>query len=161
MATTEAGRPSFVTVVRSTPADLDAASHLFDAYRVFYKQPSDPQGAHDFLRARTERGQSEIFLARDAATGDLLGFTQLYPSFSSVSMRAVWVLNDLFVKPGARRRGVARALMEAAREFAHATGALRLVLETAEDNVQAQALYESLGYRREAGTRHYALSLES
>jgi ribosomal protein S18 acetylase RimI-like enzyme len=161
MATIQAGRPSSVTVVRSTPADLGAVSRLFDAYRVFYEQPSDPQGARDFLRARAEARQSELFLARDAATGDVLGFTQLYPSFSSVSMRAVWVLNDLFVDPAARRRGVARTLMEAAREFARSSGALRLVLETAEDNVQAQALYESLGYRREAGTRHYVLPLES
>ncbi|MGH8214537.1 MAG: GNAT family N-acetyltransferase [Rhodanobacteraceae bacterium] len=160
MATTQAGRPSSITVARSTPADQDALSRLFDAYRVFYRQPSDPQGAHDFLLARAEGGQSEIFLARDAESGEVLGFTQLYPSFSSVSMRRVWVLNDLFVAPGARRRGVARALMEAARAFARASGALRLVLETAEDNRSAQALYESLGYRRDAGTRHYSLSLD-
>ena len=159
MATTQAGRAPSITVVRSTPADLDVVSRLFDAYRVFYRQPSDPQGARDFLRARAEAGESTVFLARDAESGNVLGFTQLYPSFSSVSMRRVWVLNDLFVAPGARRCGVAHALMEAVREFAHASGALRLVLETADDNHAAQALYESLGYRREAGTRHYSLPL--
>lgn len=160
MATTQASPSSSVAVVRATLADLDAVSALFDAYRVFYRQPSDLQGARDFLRARLEGDESVLLLARDPASGDLLGFTQLYPSFSSVAIRRVWVLNDLFVQPTARRRGVARALMDAAREFACAEHALRLTLETAEDNMPAQTLYESLGYRRETGTRHYSLSLE-
>lgn len=160
MATMQAGRSSSVTIDRARPADLDAVSRLFDAYRVFYRQPSDLQGVRDFLRARLDGGESEIFLAREAAGGEALGFAQLYPTFSSVSIRRIWVLNDLFVAPGARRYGVARALMEAAREFARASGALRLTLETADDNLAAQALYESIGYHRETGSRHYWLPLE-
>ncbi|HET7930848.1 MAG TPA: GNAT family N-acetyltransferase, partial [Rhodanobacteraceae bacterium] len=104
--------------------------------------------------------ESEIFVCRDAATGAALGFTQLYPAFSSVAARRIWILNDLFVAPNARRRGVARELMQAARAFAAETGAIRLVLETAEDNHSAQGLYEALGYLRESGTRHYALALD-
>ncbi|TAN02376.1 MAG: GNAT family N-acetyltransferase, partial [Rhodanobacteraceae bacterium] len=57
------------------------------------------------------------------------------------------------------QRGVARLLMACARQYASETGALRLVLETAEDNRPAQALYESLGYACESGERHYALEL--
>jgi ribosomal protein S18 acetylase RimI-like enzyme len=76
-----------------------------------------------------------------------------------VSARRIWVLNDLFVAPAARKRGVAHALMDCARDFAVEAGALRLVLETAEDNRAAQAIYESLGYVRESGERHYSLEL--
>lgn len=147
-----------ITATRATLDDADALAPLFDAYRVFYGRASDRALARAFLRERLQRDESVIFIARDPA-GEALGFTQLYPSFSSVSARRIWVLNDLFVSPAARHRGVARMLMECARAFAADTGALRLVLETAEDNRPAQALYESLGYVRESGTRHYALEL--
>ncbi|WHZ18785.1 MAG: Acetyltransferase, GNAT family [Rhodanobacteraceae bacterium] len=148
-----------VTLSRASLDDLEALAPLFDAYRVFYRQASDLARARAFLDERLRLGESTIFLARDAATGAALGFTQLYPAFSSVGARRIWILNDLFVAPEARSRGVARALMSTARAFAIETGALRLVLETAEDNTPAQALYESLGYARESDTRHYSLEL--
>jgi ribosomal protein S18 acetylase RimI-like enzyme len=144
---------------RATLDDLDALATLFDGYRVFYRQPSDPALARAFIEERLRRDESVVFLARDGGNREALGFTQLYPMFSSVSARRIWVLNDLFVAPTARKRGVARALMNRARDFATEAGALRLILETAEDNRAAQALYESLGYVRESGERHYTLEL--
>ncbi|HVX04536.1 MAG TPA: GNAT family N-acetyltransferase [Rhodanobacteraceae bacterium] len=144
---------------RATLDDLDALATLFDGYRVFYKQPSDPARACAFIEERLRRDESVIFIARDRGNREALGFTQLYPMFSSVAARRIWVLNDLFVAPAARQRGVARALMDRARDFATEAGALRLILETAEDNHAAQALYESLGYVRESGERHYSLEL--
>lgn len=160
MTILQAGHPSPIRTSRATLADLDALAPLFDAYRVFYRQASDPEGARAFLEVRFERDESEVFLARNATDDRALGFTQLYPSFSSVSMRRMWILNDLFVLPEARNRGVARALMNAAREFGRTTGSIRLSLETAADNRPAQALYESLGYRSDAGTQYYSLPLD-
>ncbi|MGH8191378.1 MAG: GNAT family N-acetyltransferase [Rhodanobacteraceae bacterium] len=157
----KAGSSAPIEVSRATRADLDVLAPLFDAYRMFYRQPSELEGARAFLKDRLDRKESVILLARDAAEGHALGFVQLYPLFSSVAMRRIWVLNDLFVVFDARKRGVARALMDAARELGRANGALRLVLETGEDNRPAQALYETLGYRCEAGTRHYWLPLEA
>ena len=145
---------------RATLDDLDALTALFDGYRVFYKQASDPALARAFIGERLHCDESAIFIARDGGNREVLGFTQLYPMFSSVSARRIWVLNDLFVAPAARNRGVARALMDCARDFAMETGTLRLILETAEDNHAAQALYESLGYARESGERHYVLELD-
>jgi ribosomal protein S18 acetylase RimI-like enzyme len=144
---------------RATLDDLDALTALFDGYRVFYKQASDPALARAFIEERLQRSESVIFIARDGGNREVLGFTQLYPMFSSVSARRIWVLNDLFVAHAARNRGVARTLMDCARDFAMEAGALRLILETAEDNHAAQALYESLGYVRESGERHYVLEL--
>jgi ribosomal protein S18 acetylase RimI-like enzyme len=151
--------PHEAIVSRATLGDLDSLATLFDGYRVFYKQRSDAALARAFIEERLQRGESVIFIARDGANGDALGFTQLYPMFSSVSARRIWVLNDLFVAPAVRKRGVARALMDCARDFAKEVNALRLILETAEDNRAAQALYESLGYVRESGERHYSLEL--
>jgi GNAT superfamily N-acetyltransferase len=89
-----------------------------------------------------------------------VGFTQLYPAFSSVSAAHVWILNDLLVLPDARRNGVARALLSAAADFARADGALRLELETDHDNVTAQALYRAMGWTPYDGTLRFRLSLQ-
>ena len=85
-----------------------------------------------------------IFLAE--VGGKVVGFTQLYPSFSSVRAGRAFVLNDLYVDIAARRLGVARALLQAAADFARADGAIRLELETDPDNRSAQALYRHMGW---------------
>lgn len=137
---------------------LDDVAALFDAYRVFYRQPSDPERARHFIGERLHRGDSVILLARDS-NGPALGFVQLYPSFSSVRTGPIWVLNDLYVDAAARRRGVGRDLLEAARRHGMATGALRLHLSTEESNHAAQRLYESLGWQRDRD-RFYVLTLD-
>lgn len=83
---------------------------------------------------------------------------QLYPTFSSISLSKVWILNDLYVENAHRRFGVGIQLTEYAIQFAKETGASKLVLETAGDNNQAQALYEKLGFLQEAGMYHYSYS---
>lgn len=131
-------------VRQATPDDVEHLALLFDRYRVFYGQAPDMTLASKFLTERLERGESVVLLAQD---GDaLLGFTQLYPSFSSVRARRTWILNDLFVDATARRRGVASLLLKWAAHFARGDGALRLELETDRDNTAAQALYRSLGW---------------
>lgn len=67
--------------------DLDALTPLFDGYRMFYGKPSDPAMARAFLHERMALRESVIFLARASEKGTALGFTQLYPCFSSVSAR--------------------------------------------------------------------------
>lgn len=149
-----------IEIVRATVDDLPALVPLFDGYRQFYKQASDPEGARRFLAAHFEHDSSVVFLAwQREAQGEhrACGFTQLYPSFSSVSMKRLWILNDLFVAPEARRLGVGRALLERARAFAIETQARGLTLNTAIDNYSAQALYEAAGWKRE--TQFYAYNL--
>ena len=143
----------------ATAADLERVAPLFDAYRQFYGQPADLPLARAFLADRLRRGDSVIFLAVRVADGAAVGFTQLYPAFSSVAARPIWILNDLFVAPDARRAGVARRLIEAARQHGVATGARRLVLSTAHTNEPAQKLYESLGYVRDEQFAQYKLEL--
>lgn len=141
------------------PADVDLVAPLFDAYRQFYRQPSDLALAHAFLRKRLERRESVIFLAE--REGRPVGFVQLYPLFSSTSARPrrLWLLNDLFVAPEARGGGVGRALMNRARRLAEETGAAGLELVTARTNTAAQRLYESLGYRLDDQFLRYELGL--
>jgi ribosomal protein S18 acetylase RimI-like enzyme len=131
---------------------------LFDGYRQFYGKPSDLALAHAFLLERFQHNQSVIFLAIQG-THAALGFTQLYPSFSSVSAARTFILNDLFVVAQARRRHVGRMLLEAATNFGRRAGAVRLSLSTAMDNESAQALYASQGWVRDNGFHEYTLPL--
>ncbi|MEZ5470264.1 MAG: GNAT family N-acetyltransferase [Marinicella sp.] len=144
-------------VRKAKPSDLEALSQLFDAYRQFYQQSSDLAGARNFLSARMEQQESVVFVAEDR--GQLVGFTQLYPSFSSVTMQRLWILNDLFVDSNVRKHGVAQALMAAAKEFAEQTGSKGIILETDLDNIQAQALYDKIGYEKQTATYHYFLPI--
>ncbi len=132
----------------ATPADLDTAAALFDAYRQFYAQPADLGRARRFLAARLAAGDTTLLLALDAA-GAGVGFAHLFPSFTSVGTAPLVVLNDLFVAPAARGQGVGRALLAAAEAHARTTGAVRLVLQTAVGNAAAQRLYARAGWTRD------------
>ncbi|WNZ27618.1 GNAT family N-acetyltransferase [Leptolyngbya sp. NK1-12] len=136
---------------------IDHLAVLFDQYRVFYNQASDLDAAKQFLDERFQHRDSVIFVAMD--NQNMVGFTQLYPSFSSVSMQRVWILNDLFVAENYRKQGVANLLMDAAEQYAQDTGAVRIVLATQITNTAAQTLYESRNYVRDEAFYHYALRL--
>ena len=140
-------------VLRATKVNLDQIVPLFDGYRVFYKQASDLDAAKNFMEERFGKSDSVIFIALDS-DGTGLGFTQLYPSFSSVSMQRTYILNDLYVTSEARKKGVGEALMEAAKQFAIASGSKGLTLETAVDN-PAQKLYQRLGWKKDKEVNHY------
>lgn len=146
-------------VIRQANADdLDLIVPLFDAYRQFYQQGPDQELARSFLHERFRHNQSIVLLALDTS-GNALGFTQLYPSFSSGLARPIFILNDLFVIPKARRRGVGQGLLRTAAEYGRQNGAARLTLSTALDNFAAQALYESSGWRRDDVFCTYTLPL--
>jgi release factor glutamine methyltransferase len=139
-------------------ADADAVAALFNAYRQFYQQPDDLPLAARFIGERMRAQQSTILVAEDAA-GTLLGFCQVYPSFCSVLAAPIGVLYDLFTSPAARKRGVGRALLQAAAQHARAQGWQRLDLTTARTNAQAQSLYESLQWQRDDVFLAYNLDL--
>lgn len=136
--------------------DLEELAELFDLYRQFYEYPQDIGLARRYLAERISNRESVIYLAQDG-DGMTLGFVQLYPSFSSTLAGKVWILYDLFVRKEGRRQGVARALMNRAAHLARETGAVEINLATAINNTQAQALYESLGYKRDDEFYVYAL----
>ena len=146
-----------VTVRLAETQDLDQLADLFDQYRQFYEYPSDLSAAKNWIAANLERGRSTIFAADDGA--QLLGFTQLYPALCSVDLVNYFVLYDLYVIKAARRQGIARALMNAASEWAKTQGGARLDLETARDNAPGQALYRDLGYELDEVFLKFSLNL--
>lgn len=146
-----------MSIVTANLTHLEDLAVLFDSYRVFYRQPADIPRARQFLQSRLEQGDSTILIA--LINNQIAGFTQLYPSFSSVAMKPVWVLNDLFVAEAYRNQGIAKGLLTAAEEFARENGAIRVVLETQATNTVAQLLYEKRGYIKDTEFYHYSLSI--
>lgn len=139
-------------IVRVTAKDVDAAAGLFDAYRQFYGRRSDLTAARRFLRDRVASGESVAFLARQ--DGEAVGFAQLYPTFSSTRLGPIWILNDLFVTPGARRHSIGSRLLERCERFAKESGSLGAWLETAVDN-PAQNLYAARGWTLDREFLHF------
>jgi len=146
-----------VRVRRAERGDIDRIVPLFGAYREFYRQAADPEREKTFLTERMEWGECAVFVAE--VDGEAVGFTLLYPMFTSVTLGPAWVLNDLYVRPEDRGRGVGRQLLDAAREFGRATRSHYLTLETARDNQTAQRLYEAAGWKRDEAFFHYELLL--
>ena len=137
--------------------DIPAIALLFDEYRVFYEQDSDIRRAEVFLKKRMEKDQSVIYYAEMKGTDQPIGFVQLYPSFSSISLQSLWILNDLYVREEARRSGAGRALLREVEQMARRTGAKGLTLSTSAHNSAAQKLYESEGYIQDTEFWHYDL----
>lgn len=135
-----------MTIRQATITDLDQLSILFAQYRVFYEQSFEPDKAKQFLEERLSREESIIFIAIE--NDHAVGFTQVYPSFTSVGMAKIWILNDLFVSNAHRKKGFAQALITQVMSYSKETGRKKVVLSTAYDNINAQQLYEKLGFRR-------------
>ena len=142
-------------VIPATKDQLPDLIAMFDAYRVWYRKPSDLEGAKDFLGKRLELEDSVIYIARDLEIGEAAGFTQLYPLFSSTRMRKLWLLNDLFVKPEHRGKGISKMLIEKAKELARNTDAAGIMLETELTNTIGNQLYPSTGFDLNTETNFY------
>ena len=124
---------------------LEDVVPLFDAYRVFYKAASDVARARTFLQARLANNESVIFVAYEH--GAAVGFTQLYPKYSSARTEKNWILNDLYVQESVRMHGIGEELIREALAFAKQDGAVSLHLSTQVDNVTAQRLYTKIGFK--------------
>jgi GNAT superfamily N-acetyltransferase len=146
-----------IAIRQATLNDLDRLAPLFDGYRQFYGERSDVAAARAFLFHRFSHSESVMFIAD--RRGIAVGFTQLYPSFSSIAMARIYVLSDLYVESSARKLGAGRLLLEAAVAFARSAGACQLTLETATTNIMAQSLYEACGWVRDTEFYVYQLTL--
>ena len=135
-----------LSTVTATLDTLENLIPLFDAYRVFYGADSDRAAARAFLLERFVLRESVVFLAYQGEQA--VGFTQLYPLFSSTAMQRTWLLNDLYVAPELRGQRVGEALIERALEHARISGAARVELSTAHTNLSGQKLYERMGFER-------------
>tara|TARA_B100001057_G_C22298437_1_gene737297 strand:- start:94 stop:558 length:465 start_codon:yes stop_codon:yes gene_type:complete len=148
-------------ITLATSKDIDEVARLFDLYRQFYEQDPDLTLAQRYIGEQIANGSSVIFVAWGGEGEDhhAVGFTQLYSTFCSVEASPIWILYDLYVEEDTRGRGIGKSLMQQAHIMAAKSGASRIDLETAFDNINAQALYESLGYEKDNEFYKYSLEL--
>lgn len=138
-----------ITAVRSE-AQLQLLLPLLRAYCDFYQVfPDDASllGLGRALIADPVREGVQLLATRD---GRAVGFATLYWTWATTIAGRIGILNDLFVVDDARGGGAGAAVLEACRQRCHEQGALRLVWQTAPDNIRAQALYERIGAVRES-----------
>lgn len=141
-------------LIRSaTLTDLHAVVDLFEQYRIFYRKAPDRERATAFIQERLTQGDSVIYVADQ--DGELVGFTQLYPMFSSTRMQRQWLLNDLFVAPAQRGNGYGLALIDRAKQLASDTAAAGLILETELTNDIGNQLYPRAGFTLNTSTHFY------
>jgi len=144
--------------IRAQAADVSRAAPLFAAYREFYGEAYDVEVSAAFLADRLDRDESVVLLAEEGEA--TVGFTQIYPAFSSTRLAPIWILNDLFVTEEARGTGAVDALLDAAAALAREAGAISIELATAHTNVRAQAVYDRHGYEQDEVFRHYEKPLD-
>uniref|UniRef100_A0AAU2JR66 GNAT family N-acetyltransferase n=1 Tax=Streptomyces sp. NBC_00049 TaxID=2903617 RepID=A0AAU2JR66_9ACTN len=144
---------SKVVVREAGEADVDTAAGLFRGYLDFYEvDVKDPDHPRAFLAERIANGESLVLLAdsdSDAEGTRTVGLAQVYRTFSSLALRPVWILSDLYVDPSGRRTGAGRALLREVLRRAAEAGVSGVQLETGYDNTVAQGLYEAEGFVRE------------
>jgi GNAT superfamily N-acetyltransferase len=140
-----------------TPAEIEALAAIFDQYRGHYDEAPDTTRSAAWLGENLRTGRLGAFVAEGG--GRLVGFAITTEVPASLRLGHFWQVRDLFVLPTHRRLGVARALLAAVREAAIATGALRLVVQTEDDNDPALRLYAESGYAAIEGYRSLMLPL--
>ncbi len=148
-------------IVQATLEHLDLLTPLFVKYREFYGELPFPDSSRNFLEKRLRRKESVIYLALADEDDKLLGFCQLYPSYSSLSLKRVWILNDIYVAEDARRQLVADRLLQTAKKMARETQAVRMRVSTSSNNEVAQKVYESIGFREDTQFKNYVLPINS
>jgi ribosomal protein S18 acetylase RimI-like enzyme len=130
---------------------------LFDEYRQAFGYASSRAAGLEYIRGCVAGGEVAVFTAcYESRLLEPLGFTMLYPSFSSVQLRRTWQMQDIFVVPRARRCGIARALMEHVIKFARQQGAQHITLLSRIENGPASSLFSSLGFEPYEYDREYS-----
>ena len=136
-------------IIRINNKQVDLVADLFDKYRVFYKKESDIESGRQFIQARLDNNESVILVALDTDKSTPVGFTQLYPTYSSVRVLKNWILNDLYVDKEYRKQGIGEKLIQTAMNFAKENNSKFVQLSTAVDNYTAQSLYEQIGFKKQ------------
>jgi ribosomal protein S18 acetylase RimI-like enzyme len=151
-----------IEIKKINSSENEIVSELFNKYRIFYKQPSDIELAKTYIKERLEQNEAQIYVAFAKENPKPIGFTLLYPKFSSVSAKKNWHIGDLYVEIDQRKKGIGEKLLNTALNFAKNEGATFISLNTATDNYSAQKLYENFGFLKQeflSGYLYYQFNL--
>ncbi len=142
-------------IIKNYAVYLEQLVDVVEEYRMFCGAPSCPKDTRAFFQARLDQNDAVTFIALDEADDRVMGFVNLYPSFSTLALKRLWILNDLGVSSACRGKGVAKALINGVLAFAGETDAVRVELKTQTANINAQKLYQSVGFEIDDGNVYY------
>ncbi len=131
-------------IIKAKLTDLQQIEPIFNLYRSFYGEEKNTEATLEFLEQRIKKNESMILFAKE--NEEILGFVQIFNSFSSATLSRTFILNDLYVIESARNRGIASALIAKVLEQAKMDNCSRVSLSTAKNN-PAKKLYEKIGFR--------------
>ena len=138
------------------PADKQRWLILWQGYLDFYQtELSLEQSALTWQRIIDPEFNTKCAVAID--DGVIVGFTTYSLQNSTWSEGGHCYLEDLFVDPAVRGKGVGRALIEYVKSYAIENNCSRLYWNTDEDNATARKLYDT--YTLESGKRQYRIAL--
>lgn len=146
-----------VTIRQATINDLPRIVPVFDSFREYFKQERNPEAAEKFLFEKFEHGESVIFIAEQQ--DEIVGYAQMYPVFSSLTLQRVWILNDFFIIEGHRQKGLGKQLLAAVKDFALLTKSKGVELSVEHTNNRAWEFYEKQGFTMDEEFRYYFCKL--
>ena len=146
-----------INIVKANSKHIKDIGYLFDLYRQFYKYKSDLKSSTNYIKQRITKKDSTIFICFTDLKA--AGFLQLYETFDSLNINKKIILYDLYVEKKYRRLGIGRKLMVKAKDYAVKKKITIIELSTAINNKKAQALYESLNYKRDREYYNYYLEI--
>src|SRR5581483_11283076 len=134
-----------VRVRAATPADLPTLERLWRDFCAEVPPPEfEDDDADEELREVAEIVSGEIALVAEDEDGTPVGFVLARRAGERLGR-----VTDLYVVPGARRTGVARALVREAAERLRAHGLEAVDLDVMAGNAVARAVYAHWGFREE------------
>ena len=139
---------------------IDQFIEVVNEYRVFCGYEKSTKDTKEFFGHLIQGKKAKIFIAI-SENDDVMGFINLYPSFSTLALGKILILNDLCVYSKFRRLGVAQALIEEALKFAKHSGAIRIELKTETTNINAQQLYSRIGFKEDVENIHYRVPINN
>jgi GNAT superfamily N-acetyltransferase len=141
-------------VERATQADTQTISEILGEVEAYYGGDSTPADQTQIHRALFGSGPvAAVLLARE--DDDILGLAAICRLWPAAGAESSLFLKELFVREGARRRGVARRLMTAVHAEADSAGCTRIEWTADRDNPSALALYQALGFQPHDGKSLY------
>jgi GNAT superfamily N-acetyltransferase len=132
-------------------SDLGDLLPLMRAYCDFYAVAPSDAALLQLVRALIAEPQREgLQLIARMADGGAIGFATLLWSWSTTAASRIGIMYDLYVRPDARRMGVATRLIGVCLDRCAQQGVATLEWQTAPDNLTAQAVYDRAGGSKQA-----------
>ncbi len=153
------------TVLLADLANPDHQAAIIDLLDMYCRDqfgdnmPLSDQARSDLIPGLVNHGAARVFLAYDDKK--YIGLAICFVGFSSFRAKPLINIHDIAVRPEVRGKGIGKQLLNAVEEEARALGCCKVTLEVRSDNVRAQKVYSSVGFKPSTpGTWYWTQALD-